>query len=87
MKGQTVSFIYVLNIVMQALFSLLFSVAVFFGIGYLAVNSWGAPTWVYVPLILAGVGVGLWSMIRFILSALAGLDRLEKQREKYQKKP
>ena len=85
MKGQTVSFIYVLNIAMQALFSLLFTVAVFFGIGYLAVNSWGAPTWVYVPLILAGVGTGLLSMIRFILSAMAGLDRLEKQRDKNRK--
>ena len=52
MKGQTVSLIYVLNIAMQALFSLLFSVAVFFGIGYLAVNSWVRPT------ILAGVGTG-----------------------------
>jgi uncharacterized membrane protein YcjF (UPF0283 family) len=85
MKGHAVSFIYILNIIAQALFSLLFSVAVFFGIGYLAVNSWGAPSWVYVPLILVGVGVGFVSMVKFILSAMAGLDRLEAQRRKGKK--
>ncbi len=85
MKGHAISFIYVLNIVAQALFSLLFSVAVFFGIGYLAVNTWGAPSWVYVPLILIGVGTGILSMVKFILAAMAGLDRLEEQRRKSKK--
>ena len=85
MKGNAISFIYVLNIVAQALFSLVFSVAVFFGIGYLAVTYLGAPSWVYIPLILVGVGVGFVSMVRFILSAMAGLDRLEAQRRKRKK--
>ncbi len=85
MKGQTVSFLYVLNIIMQALFSLLFTVAVFFGIGYLVVNVLGAPSWAYVPLILLGVGTGLVSMVKFILSAMAGLDRLEQQQKRRKK--
>ena len=85
MKGNAISFIYVLNIVAQALFSLVFSVAVFFGIGDLAVTYLGAPSWVYIPLILVGVGVGFVSMVRFILSAMAGLDRLEAQRRKRKK--
>lgn len=82
MRGQTVSFLYVLNIVMQALFSLLFAIAIFFGLGWLAVTYLGAPQWVYAPFILIGVGTGVISMVRFILTAMAGLDRLENQHDK-----
>ncbi len=79
MKGQTISFVYVLNIVFHALFSLLFSIAIMVGLAYLIVNVWGGPGWVYIPLILLGVGTGAVSMVRFILSAMAGLERLEKR--------
>ncbi len=82
MRGQTISFVYVLNIIFQALFSLIFSIALMFGLGYLAVDVWGAPDWLYIPLILIGVGTGLVSMVKFILAAMQGLDRLEREREK-----
>lgn len=84
MKGP-ISFIYVLNIILQSLFTLAFSIAIFFGIAYLIVNVWGGPSWVYVVLLLVGVGTGLLSMVRFILSAMAGLDRLEAERRKKEK--
>lgn len=82
MRGQTISFVYVLNIVFQALFSLCFSIALMLGAGYLAVEVWGAPNWLYIPLILLGVGTGLVSMVKFILAAMNGLDRLERERER-----
>lgn len=84
MKGP-ISFIYVLNIILQSLFTLAFSIAIFFGIAYLIVDVWGGPSWVYVVLLLVGVGTGLLSMVRFILSAMAGLDRLEAEQRKKKK--
>ncbi len=81
MNGQALSFMYVLNIIMQALFSLLFVIALFVGIGY-AATLIGAPDWVYIPLILTGVALGIISMVRFIITAMAGLERLEEQRNK-----
>ena len=80
MKGQAVSFVYALNIILQSLFSLLFTAAISYGIGYLLVSYAGVGKWVYIPLLLGGLGVGIVSMVRFILSAMAGLERLEDQR-------
>lgn len=82
MRGQTISFVYVLNIVFQALFSLLFNIALMLGLGYLAVEVWGGPPWLYIPMILLGVLTGFVSMVRFILSAMRGLDRLEAERQR-----
>ena len=82
MKGQVFSFIYVLNIIIQAIFTLAFSILIFIGIGYVAVELIGGPTWIYVITILLGVATGLISMVRFILSAMQGIDRLEAERSK-----
>ncbi len=81
MKGQAISFIYSLSIIMQALFTLLFSAAAFVGVGYLLTLA-GVGTWVYIPAILLGLGLGMWSMVKFILVAMAGLGRLERANEK-----
>lgn len=80
MKGQAISFIYVVNIIMQSIFSLLFNVAVYFGIGYLLTSVFSLDAWVYIPLILIGFIVGIISMIKFIISAMAGVERLENER-------
>ena len=82
MKNQAVSFMYALNIVLQSLFSLLFSVSVFVGGAYLLTEHAGLESWVYIPAVLLGLGLGAVSMVRFILAAMAGLERLEKEKEK-----
>ena len=82
MRNQAVSFMYALNIVLQSLFSLLFSVAIFVGGAYLLTEYAGLGSWVYIPAVLLGLGLGSVSMVRFILAAMAGLERLEKQKEK-----
>lgn len=77
-----ISALYVFNIVIQSIISLLSPAAVAFLIGWLFVSKVGAPTWIYAPLIVLGVIVGFVSMIRFAISASEGLERLERQRTK-----
>lgn len=81
MRGQAISFMYVLNIVLQSLFSLLFGTGISVGIAYLLVTYLGVGAWVYIPFILGGLGIGVFSMVRFILAAMSGLERMEKERE------
>lgn len=80
MKGQAISFIYVMNVILQSIFSLLFNVAVYFGIGYFLTSVLGVDAWIYIPLILIGFIIGIISMIKFIISAMAGVERLENER-------
>ena len=70
---------YVINIVAQAIFTLLWNIGLTLLIGWLSVSKLGAPEWIYVPLILIGVFTGLFSMVRFILAAMKSLDRLEEE--------
>ncbi|MBQ7387096.1 MAG: AtpZ/AtpI family protein [Clostridia bacterium] len=77
--------LYVLNIAWQALFSLAAPIGVGFLISYLLVRYASAPGWIYAPLIVVGALSGLVSMIKFVLSAMAGLERLEKQQSSKEK--
>ena len=72
---------YALNIILQSFWSLLFPIGVGVLIGWLLTGKCGMGNYVFVILILLGVFVGLISMIRFLLSALAGLERLEKEQQ------
>ena len=71
--------LYVLNIVWQALFSLAAPIGLGFLISYLLVKYAGSPSWIYAPLIVIGALSGLISMIKFIITAMAGFERLEKE--------
>ena len=82
---QAYSTFYVINIVFQAIFTLLWQIATALIIGWLLVEKVGAPKWAYVPLILVGVLTGLVSMVRFILAAMRSLERLEEQKRKKKK--
>lgn len=74
---------YAFNIILQAFWSLLFPVGAGLLLGWLLTEKCGMGSYVFVVLILLGVLIGFVSMIRFLMSALAGLERLEKeQREK-----
>ena len=56
MFGRAFGVIQILNIVIQSIFTLLIQIAIAILIGWLCVDKWGAPDWVYVPVILLGVG-------------------------------
>ncbi|MBQ9748451.1 MAG: AtpZ/AtpI family protein [Clostridia bacterium] len=78
-----------LNIVIQSFFNLLTPIGLSLLISWLLVEKAGAPGWIYALLVFFGVGVGFYSMIRFLLTALAALERLEKEqgeRDKRRKK-
>ena len=85
MKGRTVSFMYAINIVLQSLFSLLFCTGCFVGVAYLLVDRASVGSWVYIPMIILGLGLGIFSMLKFIIRAMVGLERLERQRERANK--
>lgn len=68
-----------MNIIIQALFDLAAPAALFFFIAMLFVKRVGAPEWIYAVAIPLGIFVGLYNMVKFILSATSALDRLEKQ--------
>ena len=77
--NKTYSAFYVINVVFQAIFTLLWQIGTALAIGWIFVEKLNAPKWLYVPLILVGVGSGLVSMVRFILAAMRSLERLEEQ--------
>ena len=83
---ETYSAFYVINIVFQSIFTLVWQIGLSVLIGWLAVEKLGAPDWTYVPLILIGVGTGLVSMVRFILAAMKSLEHIEQQKLKKKKR-
>ena len=72
---------YAFNIILQAFWSLLFPIGASVLLGWLLTEKCGMGSYIFVILILLGVLAGIVSMIRFLLSALAGLERLEKEQE------
>ena len=85
MYRKLVGALYVLNIVFQSFFTLLTPVGVCFLISWLLVEYAEVGRWIYAPLLILGVLTGFYSMIKFVLSAMAGLERLEAQRDKSDK--
>ncbi len=86
MYKKLVSSLYVLNIVSQAIFTLAFPIGLGVLISYLLTRFAGAPSWIWAALVVFGALSGLYSMIKFILSAMAGLERLEKEHNTKEKK-
>ena len=82
---QAYSTFYVVNIVFQSIFTLLWRIALGLFVGWLSVEKLGAPDWLYVPIILIGVVTGLVCMVRFILAAMRSLERLEEEKRKKEK--
>ena len=78
---ETYSTVYVINVVFQALFTLLWSIGTALFLGWASVKWLSAPEWIYVPLITVGVILGFISMVRFILTAMKALDRIEAERK------
>ena len=79
--------VYILNIVFQSFFNLLTPAGIAFLAAWLLDTYTEVGGWIYALLITVGVLAGFYSMIVFILRAMAALDALEKQnKEKYEGK-
>lgn len=76
--GRAYSAIYIVNIVFQSIFTLLMHIGSSLLISWLLVEKCGLPTWLYPLIIVLGVLTGFFSMVKFILSTMNALDRLEK---------
>ena len=82
MYRKLIGVMYVLNIVFQSFFTLVTPAAITFFISWLLVTYVGAPTWLYALMLIVGILSGLVSMVKFILTAMAGYERLENSRER-----
>ncbi len=76
-----VSAMYILNIVWQSLFSLATPILLGIGAAFLLVNYLGVPTFIYAILGVLGTLLGFYNMIKFVISAMSALERLEKSRD------
>ena len=74
-----ISPIYTINMIIQAIVTLLSPIGCMFLIAWLFDKYTEVGPWIYVVLILLGVFSGLYSMVVFILSASRALEALEKQ--------
>ena len=74
--------VFILNILFQALLSLVAPAALTFLLAWLLVSRCSFPEWVYAVAIILGLLAGLVSMVRFIISATGSLERLEKEQNK-----
>ena len=81
MYKKFVSAMYIINILAQAIFTLLTPPAFFFFITWLFVSKLSAPEWIYAITITLGIIIGLISMIKFVILASSNLERLEKERK------
>ncbi len=83
---RTYSFIYVVNIVFQSIFTLLFHIGTGLLLAWVLVDKLGLPSFIYAILIILGVVIGLMSMVKFILVSMNALDNLEKSNEAKRRK-
>ena len=82
MYKKLVSALYLLNIVAQSIVTLLIPAALMFLLSWILTSKLSAPTWLYAVLIPIGVISGFISMIRFVIRAAEGVERLENQKKK-----
>ena len=73
--------LYVMNIVFQCILTLITPAVFMLLASWLLVSKLGAPRWLYAILITVGFISGIFSMIKFAISASEGLERLEKERK------
>lgn len=82
MYKKLVSALYMLNIIIQSIVTLLIPAGLMFLLSWLFVSKCSAPAWLYAVLIPIGVIAGFISMVKFVISAAEGVERLEKQSKK-----
>lgn len=86
MYKKIVNSLYLINIIFQAFFSLLFPVGCALLLAWYMVEKRDMPSWIYVILIILGVFIGLFSMVKFILVSMSAFERLEKEQQEKQKR-
>ena len=68
-----------LNLLGQAIYSLAMPIALGALAAFLLTKYASAPSWIWAILMTLGALMGLYSMVKYILTATAGMDRMKKQ--------
>ena len=68
-----------LNLLGQAIYSLAMPIAIGALAAFLLTEYASAPSWIWAILMTLGALMGLYSMVKYILTATAGMDRMKKQ--------
>ena len=76
-----ISAAYAINVIFQAFFTLAMPIGLALLLSWALTSYASFPDWIYAVLVVLGALSGFYSMIKFVLSAMAGLERLEKQRD------
>ena len=70
-----------LNLLGQAIYTLALPIGLGALASFLLTEYAGAPGWIWAILLTLGTLMGLYSMVKYILSAMTGIERQKKQRE------
>ena len=73
--------LYMINILLQGLITLLIPAGLMFLLSWLLVSRAGAPTWLYAVLIPIGAVTGFISMIKFVIRAAENAEQLSAERK------
>ena len=79
MYRKLVGVLYVMNIVFQSFITLASPIALCFFISWLLERYAGAERWIYAPFLILGVLSGFYSMVKFVIAAMSGYERLESE--------
>ncbi|MBQ8529183.1 MAG: AtpZ/AtpI family protein [Clostridia bacterium] len=79
MYRKLVGVFYVMNIVFQSFITLASPIALCFFISWLLERYAGAERWIYAPFLIVGVLSGFYSMVKFVIVAMSGYERLESE--------
>ena len=81
MYRKFISAFQMLNILFQAIYTLALPIGLGALASYLLTRFASAPKWIWAVFMVLGTIMGFYSMIKYILTATAGIERLEKERE------
>ena len=79
MPKKIFSFVYALNYISQAAFTLIIPAALIIGGGWLLTNRCGVGKWAMAVAIVLGVLIGIYSLFSFIISTMNHIDPTEQK--------
>ena len=81
MYKKFISAFQMLNILLQSIYSLGFPIGVGALTSFLLVKYAHAPQWIWAILLVVGTFAGLYSMVKYVLSAIKNIELIERQRK------
>ncbi|MBO7195859.1 MAG: hypothetical protein J6V80_00820 [Clostridia bacterium] len=83
MNKRLINVLHMMNMIFQAFYTLLLPVGIGALISYLLTKNDLVDSWIWALLLTVGFLMGLYSMIKFILTATKNIENMERQRERH----